>query len=80
MSELAQRRAKAWETRRAAYGPKGHSGGYARSRRERMALALIGRLHREGVLSEGQCCTALDMDRADFRAMCDALTYPAKTA
>ena len=66
-------RAKAWQTRREKYGPCGHGSSYARppSSLGRCALRLIARLHADGVLSEGQCSRALDMDRVDFRAMCD---------
>jgi len=35
------------------------------------AHTLIARLHREGVLSEGQCCKALEMERVAFRRMVD---------
>lgn len=75
-------RAKAWETRRRLYGPAGHQGVGAaylrpRSRREGLALRLIARLHTEAVLSEGQCCKALDMDRIEFRVMCDTFAAEA---
>lgn len=74
---MSEARSKAWETRRAKYGPCGHNSGYARGGRARtalgsLALKLIVRLHREGTLSEGQCCKALDVDRVDWRAICDA--------
>jgi hypothetical protein len=70
---LSEVRIAAWKTRREKYGARGHAGSYARTLRERRALELIARLHREAVLSEGQCCQALDMGRVDFRAMVDAL-------
>ena len=71
MSETSPR-AEAWATRRAKYGEAGHSGyRLRRSPIERRALRLITRLHAEEILSEGQCCTALDMDRTEFRALCD---------
>lgn len=73
MADISAVRAKAWETRRGKYGARGHAGSYARSLRERRALALIADLHRAAILSEGQCCAALDMDRVSFRAMVDAL-------
>jgi hypothetical protein len=66
-------RAKAWVTRRAKYGPQGHASSYTRGGIGRRALALIVSLHREEVLSEGQCCRALDLDRVAFRAICDRL-------
>lgn len=78
-------RAKAWETRRRLYGPAGHRGmGIAyrrpRSRREDLALRLIARLHEQEVLSEGQCRKALDMDRIEFRVMCDTFAAEAPDA
>jgi len=39
---------------------------------KQLAHTLIARLHHEGFLSEGQCCSALDMDRVEFRTMVDA--------
>lgn len=75
---MSDARAKAWATRRAKYGPKGHDGYHGRPRRtapsqlEARALALIARLNREGALSEGQCCKALGLDRIEWRAICDA--------
>lgn len=71
---MSEARAKAWETRRAKYGPKGHDGYHRRQPRslELRALRLIARLNREGTLSEGQCCKALDLDRVEWRAICDA--------
>lgn len=68
-------RAKAWETRRQRYGDQGHAGSYRRGAGESLehrALALVIRLHREGTLSEGQCCRALKLDRVSFRTICDA--------
>jgi hypothetical protein len=44
-----------------------------RSAERLRALALIARLHNDAVLSEGQICTALEMDRIEFRAMVDQL-------
>jgi len=66
---------RAWETRRAKYGDRGHNGAYIRpaSALGRRALALVMRLHDEGTLSEGQCCKALDLDRVEFRIMRDAI-------
>lgn len=42
-----------------------------------LALSLIVRLHNEGVLSEGQCSRALNMDRLDWREIRDELTEAA---
>lgn len=70
----AAARAKAWETRRAKYGPRGHDGYFNRPSHPLglRALRLVIRLHNEGTLSEGQCCKALDIDRVEWRAICDA--------
>lgn len=70
---LAEVRKRAWATRRERYGPRGHGGAYTRPSPavQRNALAYVVRLHRDGTLSEGQCCKALDMDRVAFRALCD---------
>ncbi len=66
-------RAKAWQTRRAKYGDRGHAGAYRRPTDSlgRRALALVIRLHHEETLSEGQCCKALDLDRVAFRELVD---------
>lgn len=67
-------RVKAWETRRAKYGPRGHDGAYTRPSHPLglKALRLVLKLHAEGTLSEGQCCKALDLDRVELRALADA--------
>lgn len=66
-------RRKAWQTRRAKYGKCGHGSSYSRppSSLGRHALALIFRLHDEMVLSEGQCCKALNLERVEFRTLRD---------
>lgn len=73
---MSAARHEAWKTRRAKYGASGHAGSYTRptSALGRRALALVIRLHREATLSEGQCCKALDLDRVEFRRLCDADT------
>lgn len=69
-------RARAWATRRAQYGPRGHSGAYTRwaPLREslmRRALKLIVKLHLDGTLSEGQACRALNVGRVEWRTLVD---------
>ncbi len=71
-------RKRAWITRRARYGPAGHRGvqtTYKRPRAAdqvgRRALDLVIKLHLEAVLSEGQCCKALGLDRVAFRKLVD---------
>lgn len=76
MADRLTARARAWETRRAKYGQRGHSGTYSRfppcgEGLLRRALRLIARLHVEGTLSEGQCCKALNLGRTEFRALVD---------
>lgn len=80
ISEPRTAREIAWDTRRAKYGEAGHAG-YRRRRAllDRRALALIVRMHVEQVLSEGQCCAALDLDRVEFRALCDEFTAVGET-
>ncbi len=77
MGDASEVRRRSWETRRAKYGERGHAGSYARHRNYhgRRALAWIIQMHRDAVLSEGQCCTALDMDRVNFRRLVDEATH-----
>ena len=77
MGDASEVRRRSWETRRAKYGERGHSGSYARHQNYhgRRALAWIIQMHRDAVLSEGQCCTALDMDRVNFRRLVDEATH-----
>ncbi len=72
MRDLSAVRARAWETRRARYGQRGHAGSYSRNTAERGALGLVIRLMTEGVLSEGQVARATKLDRVTIRAMADA--------
>lgn len=72
---VSARTAQTWATRRERYGPTGHAGYRLRARRspiEEAALRLIVRLHEEEMLSEGQCCQALDVDRIEFREIRDS--------
>jgi hypothetical protein len=69
---MYEARQKAWETRRAKYGPSGHSGAYRRFTACpscRGAVALIIRLHNEGALSEGQVARALGLHRIEVRRL-----------
>lgn len=68
--DLVEVRRKAWETRRAKYGPRGHAGSYSRAS-HRGLLALVIELHTEGVLSEGQVAKASGLDRVTIRHMAD---------
>lgn len=72
MGDQSAVRARAWETRRARYGQRGHAGSYSRNAAERGALGLVIRLLNEGLLSEGQVCRATQLDRVTVRAMADA--------
>jgi len=73
MTDVSEVRRRSWATRRKKYGVKGHAGNYSRSvcaSCERMA-ALIIRLHKDGILSEGQAATAIGMGRLDVRRRAD---------
>jgi hypothetical protein len=67
------RRLKAWKTRKEKYGPAGHVGPYRTgsvdSDLSRRALEFVLSLYEQAVLSEGQCCKALGLDRVSFRAL-----------
>ena len=67
-------RKRAWETRRARYGNRGHSGAYLTGRpcpRCASMEAMLIRLHAEGVLSEGQAVNATGLDRVEVRKLAD---------
>lgn len=74
--DYSEVRRRAWATRRAKYGPRGHGGAYRQAALcpncDRMRDLLI-RLHNEDVLSEGQVAKATGMDRIDLRRRADAL-------
>ncbi|PKR56368.1 hypothetical protein COO92_21425 [Thalassospira lohafexi] len=70
-------RQRAWETRRAKYGQRGHSGTYSRFKSgtgqvKRMQDALI-QLHREEVLSEGQVAKIIGCGRVEVRRLVDGV-------
>lgn len=75
---LSETRKKAWETRRAIYGPMGHG----RAASDHLKLNVIGmrdlivRLLVEGVLSEGQAAKATGLHRITIRKLADALETP----
>ena len=73
MSDLSAVRKRAWETRRARYGEQGHAGSYSRSHPHSGLLALVIRLHVEGVLSEGQVASASGLSRVEIRRLADAV-------
>jgi hypothetical protein len=75
---IAEVRKRAWQTRRAKYGSRGHAGAYGGFRpiyaatwnvRLRMMEDALIRLYRQSVLSEGQTCKATGMDRVTVREM-----------
>lgn len=75
MNNLSEVRAKAWETRRALYGPMGHSS----TNRDNLKLNVTGmrdliiRLLVEGILSEGQAAKATGLHRITIRKLADAM-------
>lgn len=72
MAPLARKRA--WETRRAKYGSRGHGSNYGRPCATCATLKpLIVRLHNEGILTEGQAAKALCIGRIQFRVFADEL-------
>lgn len=71
--DLSEVRKRAWKTRRKMYGPRGHAGSYTRPC-NCSARHWIVRLHREGVLSEGQASKALGIDRVLLRTLADEQT------
>ena len=71
-------RKRAWATRRAKYGPRGHNSPYSRPRvvacEDCLRMThLIVKLYAEGVLSEGQASKATGLPRVDLRRMADTL-------
>lgn len=76
MDDLSSVRLRAWETRRAKYGKRGHSGSYRRGPTNDGALMLVIDLMNEGVLSEGQVAQATGLDRVQIRTMADARPTP----
>jgi hypothetical protein len=66
MKNLSEVRKKAWESRRAKYGQGGHRGYRKRLNVEGM-IALIIKLHKEEVLTEGQAARATGMHRIEIR-------------
>ena len=75
---LSDVRRRAWKTRRAKYGQRGHSGAYGPMRmvylapwnaRLRSMQDCLIRLYREGVLSEGQVSKATGLDRVSCREL-----------
>lgn len=84
MTKRGDARAKAWATRRAKYGARGHGGSYSRGPTrgtgprpscdacQRTQYLLIS-LHVDGVLSEGQVAKATGLDRVAIRELADTM-------
>lgn len=74
-ADQSEVRRKSWETRRKRYGDRGHAGSYARPPAPCPCCAgllpLVIRLHREGVLSEGQVVKASGLSHIEIRRMAD---------
>lgn len=75
---IADVRKRAWKTRRAKYGERGHGGSYGATRivytstwnaRLRSMTDMLIRLYRQGVLSEGQVVKATGIDRVSCREL-----------
>lgn len=73
--DASEVRRRSWETRRQRYGDRGHAGAYTRPAGPCPCCAgllpLVIRLHRDGVLSEGQVAKASGLDRIEIRRMAD---------
>lgn len=70
-------RLRAWRTRRAKYGVRGHGSSYSRhggpcEACKRMESVIV-RLHIEGILSEGQAAKAIGVGRVVLRALADQM-------
>ena len=79
MPSISEIRKRAWQTRRAKYGKRGHSGGYCYDRKlgpcehcKRMT-ELIVKLLDEGCASEGQAAKATGLLRVELRRRVDDL-------
>ena len=73
---MNEARRKAWETRRAKYGPRGNSGSYTRPATGPCARcaameALLIKLHVEAAASEGQVARATGLHRIEVRRLAD---------
>ena len=68
MNDLSDIRRRAWKTRRATYGQRGHAGTYSRSSNDALLMLAI-RLMNEGVLSEGQVSKAANLTRVQVRTL-----------
>jgi hypothetical protein len=67
-------RQRAWATRRAKYGPRGHKGAYRHGHANPVsarATDLLIDLHLAGHVSEGQLSKALDLHRIEVRRLVD---------
>ena len=76
---LSDARKRAWATRRAKYGDRGHSGGYCYDRKLgpcehcRRMTDFIVRMLRDGCASEGQAARATGLLRTELRRRVDDL-------
>lgn len=81
-ADLSEVRKRAWETRRARYGNRGHRGAYLTGRNCPRCVsmeAVLIRLHAEGVLSEGQVSKATDLGRVEIRRRIDRVRNQRRT-
>lgn len=75
-SNISDVRNRAWATRRAKYGPRGHKGAYRCGHAQQngvpeRVLTLLIDLHLAGHISEGQLSKAMDMHRIEVRRLVD---------
>ena len=77
MANLTEVRRRAWKTRRAKYGHKGHDSAYRRPRGrcadcERMQV-MFARLLRNGLISEGTASRVTGLHRIELRKLVDRI-------
>lgn len=75
---VSDMRRRAWVTRRAKYGERGHNGSHLRSGGSKCQhcarlIDAIVRLHIDGILSKGQAAKATGLHRIDLRERADAI-------
>lgn len=75
---MSDARARAWETRRRRYGPRGNRGTYWRGTaasdavlQRRLLARLVAVVHAHEMLTEGQIARVLGMDRIAVRELED---------
>ena len=74
ISHSRESKLRAWQTRRAKYGPRWHSGSYqccGYHANCKAMIVLIIKLHNAEILSEGQVAKATGLGRVEIRRLAD---------